>query len=425
MTSLLLTASLATALVYGLGGAQAARGALMVGTVVALTAYLSRLYGPAHRPLQRAGGHHDRAGQLRPRLRGARPAADDRGEARRRGHPARARPPSSSTTSTSATRPPRRCRWRHSRRSRCWSAPTTSRCSSTSTSRPSPASWSRWSGPSGAGKTTLSHLVPRLYDVRAGAVRINGIDVRDATLASIARHGRRGHPGRAPLPRDDPRQPALRQARRHRRRALRGAARGPDPAAGRVPARRPRHPGGRPRLPALRRREAAHRHRPAAPQGARHRRARRGHRAPRLRVRGRCAGGAPPCAHRAHLAGDRPPALDGARRRRHPGARRRRIVERGTHAQPARTGGLYAELYRTQFESQARGDAEAEPARRPRPRRSESRPAPTVSGRRRPPLVVRTGSWGAAARTPSGRRGRSRPSRRTARHGRHGRSRRR
>jgi ATP-binding cassette subfamily B protein len=40
-------------------------------------------------------------------------------------------------------------------------------------------------GPSGAGKTTISHLVPRLYDVRGGAVRINGIDVRDATLESI------------------------------------------------------------------------------------------------------------------------------------------------------------------------------------------------------------------------------------------------
>jgi ATP-binding cassette subfamily B protein len=40
-------------------------------------------------------------------------------------------------------------------------------------------------GPSGAGKTTISHLVPRLYDVRAGAVRINGIDVRDATLDSL------------------------------------------------------------------------------------------------------------------------------------------------------------------------------------------------------------------------------------------------
>src|SRR6185295_10582695 len=40
-------------------------------------------------------------------------------------------------------------------------------------------------GPSGAGKTTISHLVPRLYDVRSGAVRINGVDVRDATLASL------------------------------------------------------------------------------------------------------------------------------------------------------------------------------------------------------------------------------------------------
>src|SRR5260370_1161037 len=40
-------------------------------------------------------------------------------------------------------------------------------------------------GPSGAGKTTLCHLVPRLYDVRSGAVRIDGIDVRDATLDSL------------------------------------------------------------------------------------------------------------------------------------------------------------------------------------------------------------------------------------------------
>jgi ATP-binding cassette, subfamily B, bacterial len=40
-------------------------------------------------------------------------------------------------------------------------------------------------GPSGAGKTTISHLVPRLYDVRSGAVRLNGVDVRDATLESL------------------------------------------------------------------------------------------------------------------------------------------------------------------------------------------------------------------------------------------------
>src|ERR671930_1553503 len=41
-------------------------------------------------------------------------------------------------------------------------------------------------GPSGAGKTTISYLVPRLYDVTRGAVRIDGIDVRDIKLASLA-----------------------------------------------------------------------------------------------------------------------------------------------------------------------------------------------------------------------------------------------
>jgi ATP-binding cassette, subfamily B, bacterial len=40
-------------------------------------------------------------------------------------------------------------------------------------------------GPSGAGKTTLSSLVPRLYDVDAGAVCLDGTDVRGLTLASL------------------------------------------------------------------------------------------------------------------------------------------------------------------------------------------------------------------------------------------------
>ena len=44
--ALLLTAALATALVYGWGGVLAVHGALNVGTVVALVAYLNRLYGP-------------------------------------------------------------------------------------------------------------------------------------------------------------------------------------------------------------------------------------------------------------------------------------------------------------------------------------------------------------------------------------------
>ena len=41
-------------------------------------------------------------------------------------------------------------------------------------------------GPSGAGKTTLTYLIPRLYDPTAGRVLIDGFDVRDVTLNSLA-----------------------------------------------------------------------------------------------------------------------------------------------------------------------------------------------------------------------------------------------
>jgi ATP-binding cassette subfamily B protein len=40
-------------------------------------------------------------------------------------------------------------------------------------------------GPSGAGKSTLTMLIPRLYDVQSGAVRLNGLDVRDGKLESV------------------------------------------------------------------------------------------------------------------------------------------------------------------------------------------------------------------------------------------------
>ena len=40
-------------------------------------------------------------------------------------------------------------------------------------------------GPSGAGKTTISTLVPRLYDVSSGSIQIDGIDVKDLTLESL------------------------------------------------------------------------------------------------------------------------------------------------------------------------------------------------------------------------------------------------
>lgn len=43
-------------------------------------------------------------------------------------------------------------------------------------------------GPSGGGKSTIMHLIPRLYDVTSGSVRIDGQDVRDVTQASLRRH---------------------------------------------------------------------------------------------------------------------------------------------------------------------------------------------------------------------------------------------
>ena len=57
-------------------------------------------------------------------------------------------------------------------------------------------------GPSGSGKTTTTYLIPRLYDVDEGAVEIDGIDVRQITLA-VARARSIGvrDPGDVPVPR--------------------------------------------------------------------------------------------------------------------------------------------------------------------------------------------------------------------------------
>ena len=40
-------------------------------------------------------------------------------------------------------------------------------------------------GPSGAGKTTICSLIPRFYDVNQGAIKIDGIDIRDMTMQSL------------------------------------------------------------------------------------------------------------------------------------------------------------------------------------------------------------------------------------------------
>ena len=49
-----------------------------------------------------------------------------------------------------------------------------------------PGQMAAFVGPSGAGKTTIASLVPRLYDVTGGSVSIDGIDVRDIRLADLS-----------------------------------------------------------------------------------------------------------------------------------------------------------------------------------------------------------------------------------------------
>ncbi len=86
---------------------------------------------PPDRPVQRADRRDDRPGLLRPGLRGPRPAPDDPGRSPTPARSRRARPGSSSTTSTSATRPPRRSPWPRSSRWPCSTPPSPSRSCST------------------------------------------------------------------------------------------------------------------------------------------------------------------------------------------------------------------------------------------------------------------------------------------------------
>jgi ATP-binding cassette, subfamily B, bacterial len=53
------------------------------------------------------------------------------------------------------------------------------------TFRIQPGQMAAFVGPSGAGKTTITSLVPRFYDPQSGTVRVDGYDVRDLTLASL------------------------------------------------------------------------------------------------------------------------------------------------------------------------------------------------------------------------------------------------
>ncbi len=182
--AMLLVASLATALVYGWGGWMAARGALDVGTVVALTAYLARLYGPltslsnVNVDVMTALVSFERVFEVLdlPPMVADRPGAVElprdadtiEFDAVDFRYPTAAEVSLASLESVAVldSTPDRQVLHHVSFRAE-------------------PGRMVALVGPSGAGKTTISQLATRMYDVTGGAVRIGGHDVRDVTQESL------------------------------------------------------------------------------------------------------------------------------------------------------------------------------------------------------------------------------------------------
>jgi ATP-binding cassette subfamily B protein len=187
--ALSLVGAVGTAAVYWLGGTEAATGHLAVGTVVALAAYVTRLYSPL---TDLASTRVDVLGAI---------VSFDRVFEVLDTPPSVADRPGAALLGAVEGRIEARNVW-----FRYPAAADVSVASLESTSDDSdedlagePGAWvlrdvsfvaepgtmTALVGPSGAGKTTLSGLVPRLYDVTEGSLTIDCHDVRDVTLASL------------------------------------------------------------------------------------------------------------------------------------------------------------------------------------------------------------------------------------------------
>ena len=183
-TALAVVAIVASALAYGWGGVLAVHHVLDVGTVVALTAYLARLYSPlvglsnvqvsvmtALVSFERVFEVLDLPPMIQERA-GAVPIPP--GPASIEFDHVSFRYPSAAEVSLASLEsvavPDKR--------------PQKTVLDDVSF-RIAPGQLVALVGPSGAGKTTITHLVPRLYDAQSGAVRIGGIDVRELQLASL------------------------------------------------------------------------------------------------------------------------------------------------------------------------------------------------------------------------------------------------
>ncbi len=184
-TALTLVAALATALVYGLGGSLAFAGELSPGDVVALALLLSRLYGPltalanVRVDVMSAMVSFDRVFEvldLAPMIAEAPDAVDvpDDDRSVEFDHVSFAYPAARDVSLASledVSLP------EHG------GPPTT--VLDDVTFRAEPGELVALVGHSGAGKSTIANLVPRLYDVTGGAVRVGGVDVRQATSDSL------------------------------------------------------------------------------------------------------------------------------------------------------------------------------------------------------------------------------------------------
>lgn len=188
MTSLTLLAALATALVYGLGGVFAIDGALTVGTLTALAGLLTQLYGPltqltnARVDVMSALVSFERVFEildLEPAVRDpdqpvtVTGALDIEFDAVHFSYP-RAEDVSLASLEVA-------------------SVPETAgqEVLSGVSFRIEPGQTVALVGLSGGGKTTITHLLARLYDVDSGAVRVGGVDVRQWAMDDL--HARVGY----------------------------------------------------------------------------------------------------------------------------------------------------------------------------------------------------------------------------------------